>query len=304
MADYDVQKLDGHFSKKYEKRIIMRIEKVLITPNIARTMLENNSQNRNINKIRVKKYANDMKKGLWTENTDLICVNEQGVLKNGQHRLSAVIEADMSFKMNVAYDVPDDLVIDKGKTRSIADSLLMSGMIDSELATNKITAMANSYLSVSEKGKYKTMSDTLKGSFIRDNGELLLKVKELSKTGGNPNGRGVALCTRAPVSAAIFGSLKAGVPEYKLIDFIIIVNTGFANSSSQSAAVVLRNYLISKCGKITGNEAVKAVAFTEMAIRDFVNCIPRKKVYTKIEHPYISHPEFNNILGEAKREVE
>lgn len=105
----------------------MEIEKELITPSIARQMLNLNIENnRPLNPTRVIAYADDMKNGDWvTETGDTIKFNSDGNLIDGQHRLNAVIVSKCSVEMYVARDVPNPavFVVDTGKARTFGNTL-------------------------------------------------------------------------------------------------------------------------------------------------------------------------------------
>jgi len=102
----------------------MQIEKILITPTMAKELLEKNISNRKIKSKVVAKYATDMLNGHWLEDTaELITISKLGVLLNGQHRLLAIIKSNTSHKMHIATGAPDEVfkVIDTGSSRSTKD---------------------------------------------------------------------------------------------------------------------------------------------------------------------------------------
>lgn len=102
----------------------MQIEKILITPAMAKELLEKNISNRRVKPKVVAKYATDMLNGLWLEDTgETISISILGVLLNGQHRLLAIIKSNTSHKMHIATNVPDEVfrVIDTGSTRNTGD---------------------------------------------------------------------------------------------------------------------------------------------------------------------------------------
>lgn len=77
----------------------------IITPAIARMWLDTTLKNRTLRQSRVKQYAADMKAGRWKLNGESIKFDSTGHLLNGQHRLHAVIEADVTVEMLVVYNV-------------------------------------------------------------------------------------------------------------------------------------------------------------------------------------------------------
>lgn len=62
----------------------MIIRVTTITPDMAKDMLKNNTENRTLKSRRVQMYANDMLNGNWKMNGDTIVIGDDGVLKNGQ----------------------------------------------------------------------------------------------------------------------------------------------------------------------------------------------------------------------------
>jgi hypothetical protein len=73
----------------------MRITHRLIGPPEAQEMLSNiHPKQRAIDPRKVAKYADAMKSGAWTgKSTKGICINSRGQLRDGQHRLNAVIKS-------------------------------------------------------------------------------------------------------------------------------------------------------------------------------------------------------------------
>lgn len=97
----------------------------LITPKEAAWILENkNPGNRPLRPNTVAQYAREMKEGHWHSGvTDAIGFTTGGLLVNGQHRLSAVVDAGIAVRFFVARNVPADAFayMDIGARRSISD---------------------------------------------------------------------------------------------------------------------------------------------------------------------------------------
>lgn len=72
----------------------MNIELVEVTPQMAQEWLATNAKNnRDLSKVTVKRYANDMVKGQWMVTGEAIKFDRTGRLIDGQHRLQALIES-------------------------------------------------------------------------------------------------------------------------------------------------------------------------------------------------------------------
>lgn len=86
-----------------------------ITPELAREYLKSNLNNprgkKTLKRSTANRYANDMKSGKWETNGETIVFDEDGILKNGQHRLAAIILAGVPVKIFVVRGVSRDTVI-------------------------------------------------------------------------------------------------------------------------------------------------------------------------------------------------
>jgi hypothetical protein len=108
-----------------------------IGPDKAKELLENNGVNRRLRPHLVDSYAEDMRQGLWNEDTaDLIKISKTGRLLDGQHRLSAIIEADTIMELDVATGLDDKAqrVMDQGSGRTASDVLGMEGYSNTAIA--------------------------------------------------------------------------------------------------------------------------------------------------------------------------
>lgn len=98
---------------------------MVITPDYAKSLLAKNTGNRRIRKSSVSRYASDMKKGEWQLTPQGVIIGKSGVLLDGQHRLHAVIESDVSVPMMVTFGVDAEsalgAMLDVGTKRGAAD---------------------------------------------------------------------------------------------------------------------------------------------------------------------------------------
>ena len=92
-----------------------KVEVVRMTPDMARAILKNNPNNRNVKRDRVSLYASDMEKGRWQLNGESIVIDADGNLKDGQHRLMAVVKSQCTVPMIVVSGVDTDCnIYDRG----------------------------------------------------------------------------------------------------------------------------------------------------------------------------------------------
>jgi len=110
-----------------------------ITPERAEELLAANTANRPLSRSTVRAFAEAMRRGDWLVTHQGIAVDTGGVLVDGQHRLAAVIEADVPVEMTVFSEVEPDTfdVLDTGKRRNAADVLAIEG----EKSTTLLAAM-------------------------------------------------------------------------------------------------------------------------------------------------------------------
>lgn len=98
-----------------------------------------NTSNRPLSRSTVSGFAEAMRRGDWLVTHQGIAFDTNGVLVDGQHRLAAVIEADLPVEMTVFTEVEPDTfdVLDTGKKRNAADVLAIEG----EKSTAMLAAM-------------------------------------------------------------------------------------------------------------------------------------------------------------------
>lgn len=109
----------------------MNVEKKLITPSIAKQLLESNNKNRNVRKQVVDKYAKEMQSGAWKQDTfELIKISSSNIILDGQHRLLAVVKSNTPVYFHIASGLNDDIfdVLDTGANRSASDVFRINGI--------------------------------------------------------------------------------------------------------------------------------------------------------------------------------
>ena len=110
-------------------------EVIEVTPALAQEWLSSNDHGqRTVRKGTIETYASEMAKGNWKLLPEMIIFNEEGKLVNGQHRLHAVIKANVPIRLWIAsapgVQVSDSL--DRGLQRRVSDLL---GWTTSKAAT-------------------------------------------------------------------------------------------------------------------------------------------------------------------------
>lgn len=119
-----------------------------ITPDIAHKMLDATEQqgftNRSIRKAKVEMFQHDMEDGAWQITHQPIAITDTDAVLDGQHRLTAVIAADVDVQMLVmrGADPATFKVLDTGAVRTTGDSLKIAGYTN----VNHLAAIVRGYL--------------------------------------------------------------------------------------------------------------------------------------------------------------
>lgn len=82
----------------------MMVQSIQIGPTQAKALLEKNARNRPLSKRAVSLLADAIRRGEWQPNGATIVVGSDGLLLDGQHRLSAVVEAGIPVPMLMVSD--------------------------------------------------------------------------------------------------------------------------------------------------------------------------------------------------------
>lgn len=155
---------------------------VLITPELARKWLGRNSGNRPLKLGHVARLATAIRNGKWKLTGDAVRFSDTGKLIDGQHRLQAIVEAEMPVQCVVMNGLNDDIfdVIDSGSPRSKADAVFIqyglpvakSGLLSST------ASLAYQYANGSPSFKGKVASDELL-KYIGKNPDLVDAVNHI-----------------------------------------------------------------------------------------------------------------------------
>lgn len=129
-----------------------------VTPELAQKWLGMNLQNRTLRNRAINAMANDMRNGRWEMTGEPIKFSADGVLRDGQHRLHALIQAsagnpEFCIPMVVARGVSAESqhVMDTGLKRTVTDALRLDGTKNAST-----TGTVARYLYLIEKGDYMT----------------------------------------------------------------------------------------------------------------------------------------------------
>lgn len=118
----------------------MEFSKEIVTPKKAASMLgvteKKGFTNRSLSSPYVLKYARDMGAGNWYPDTgETLKITNEGVVVDGQHRLHAIIKADISVPMWVCRGIKKDMAkfVDGGQSRDLKAIMELNGWRDARL---------------------------------------------------------------------------------------------------------------------------------------------------------------------------
>lgn len=252
-----------------------------ISPILAQAYLDKNCINRNPSIKRVNTYARDMENGNWKLNGETIIFDEDGKLINGQHRLMAVIQANVPVDFLVVRGVQRDATLqDRGRNRSAIDAMLMNGF-DRDLANNTTVALVRLHFAFASNKNVKNMqlSDSEIEQFLLEHEYIIRRVFEYT----HKKRRNVDLfniCSGVICLPCIY-AISNGESFEDVFSFIDILKTGVPTSLNQSAAIVCRNDIISNAISTKGGaqDRMRTVLQIEKAIYDFCHHYKRIKTY-------------------------
>lgn len=137
-----------------------------VTPAIARKWLSGNVDNRKLRESRVVWLSRLLIDGEWELTGDAIVFDDQGVLINGQHRLSAVVVADVSARFVVLRGVPasSQEVMDQNLSRSLGDQLHRRGVPNQNVVASALQWLYHMQYS-EETGNVNYADNSLRPSF-------------------------------------------------------------------------------------------------------------------------------------------
>jgi hypothetical protein len=240
----------------------MDIKMETVTPSKAEAWLNVNKNNRKMRDGVAEKYADDMRNGRWTECPEPISFYADGDLADGQHRLWAIVESGCSISFPVARGLPRSagLNINTGLTRSIVDNGRISGA-DTDLS-NELVSVARALAQGHQGSSSAPLSNAARLEMVDEH-------REAAKwaLANGPRGRGLRnAVTLAAIARAWYWEADKG----RLKRFADVVSTGFADGDSESAAIALRNYFLTKKALLSGGLWADTFIKTQNAIHYFM----------------------------------
>lgn len=113
---------------------------MLVTPDMAAAWLARGGLNRTMVQQRVRTYAEAMKAGDWRLTYEAIKLDSQGLVRDGQHRLAAIVLSKQATPMLVVHGVDEDAfdVMDTGRARTVGDVLGIRGFLHERMLSGTV----------------------------------------------------------------------------------------------------------------------------------------------------------------------
>lgn len=243
----------------------MNIVEMVITPAQASVWLAaNNTRNRNISRIVVNAYAEDMKNGRWVEtHQNAIAFYHDGNIADGQHRLMAIAQSGVSVKMMVCYGLTDSAVfgIDNHRKRDVSDQIALEGS-ESWITRDAVSIVRLSIMAGKDREKVRSVGivvDVAKRN--RDRIEFSLNNMVGKKQGIH----------KAAVLFAI-ASAYGYENSDKLSSFCAMLSDGIISSSEAAIIVMLRDKLMSDRFFVSSYKSrIECALMTQRAIKAYCN---------------------------------
>lgn len=147
----------------------MRLSLELIDKTRALELLKTMPTNRNVKKANLNKLISVLENDEWdAENGEVIKINKQGQLIDGQHRLMAIVKTNKAVKMAIMYGCGSNAMktIDTGATRSINDVLKLNNVksyvkVPFVIQSESVIKLGKTIRYTNQETKYKTALSVL-----------------------------------------------------------------------------------------------------------------------------------------------
>lgn len=259
----------------------MKHQIVEITPKMAALWLQKTPDfQRKMRAGVVESYARDMANGDWVVTHQGIAFDKHQQCIDGQHRLAAVLKANVPIKMMVTHDAPANAFnhVDIGYSRTTADVLRSQG--DSWITNDHIAAARF----IESDGSPNFVNVRRTPAEIRS---LVEHHKNALHFVFQNIERKVKCVTVAPVIAAIGAGWYHEKDRVKLAGFIRLMVTGMAaNQADDATAIRFREWLRDGTWNKTGMSRMECYYKTQRVVKAYMRGEQLTKLYTPSEIVY------------------
>lgn len=214
---------------------------VLVNPDLANKWLQFNSHNRPLQKRHFMELAKRMKNKEWCLNGQAIIFSNDGMLMDGQHRLSAVVVSNLSVYFDVRFGIDNNnfSTLDDGKKRTLGDVLALEDVpnYNNIAATINIIATYNYSKNSGHFGLGDRPSNAELLNWYYNHKEII----EYEREGAKMYEQSGRILTKSKFAAYLY--LTSLIDKNKSFDFFTKLSLG-TNLSSDSIIYKLRTKLI------------------------------------------------------------
>lgn len=209
-----------------------------ISPEKAAELLEKNSNNRRISVGVVRAYKNDIVAGNWDESVGTaISIDENGILRDGQHRLAAIVEAGIGIKTWVCRNVSETGMYDNNRPRSNSDQIsILRPDFEAVYNSSRYISVARVIITRGDRNRRKVTPKELIDFTEKHKEDLDAFFLAM------PQGS-VAKISLATVYLSLFLAYKGGVKITDITNFYEILCSGMSTAPEEFPIIAYRNYL-------------------------------------------------------------
>jgi hypothetical protein len=253
----------------------------LVTPSMAEEWLEkNNEGNRNLRKGDVEALRNIIEQRLWEPTHQGIAFYDDDTVADGQHRLTAIVQAGISVWVNVTTGLPRRAIhaIDGGTVRTKLDRLHFSGVKSDSHRVSTCNLLIQQF-KAEEAGRDRWTSnkipsqefETFYSKFLPAI-EWVLSFKRLERS-------------QAPLTAAVAAAWFTQDRD-RLAEFMAVMHSGETSGPRDRAAIRLRDHI--NQGKYGAGSPARNDLFLRCcgALRYFIAGQPLSKLYATVDHAF------------------
>lgn len=218
----------------------MKMIYTCITPEIAANLLENNFENRTLSKGTVQAYAQDILAGNWDEFVGTaISLDENDIIRDGQHRLTAIVQTGVPVKTWVCLNVAKNGIYDNNRKRSNSDQIsIMCPDFDNVYKSSRYIAVARAiiYNTTGDRSSRPVTAKEVIDFTNKHRDDLdgfFLNVPQTT----------VAKISLALVHLSLYMAYMSGVDINDILDFYDILCSGMSTKSEDFPIIAYRNYL-------------------------------------------------------------
>lgn len=262
----------------------MTMTNEFISPEKAKRFLEKNSNNRSLSKTTIEAYSKDIMEGNWDERVgSAISIDENGILRDGQHRLMAIIRAGVGVRMWVCRNVSNNGIYDCNRKRSNAD---------------QVSILRPNMEKVYRNGKYISVARAIIGYNEHKNGRThaVVTPKEVVDFTERHKKQLDGFWLQIPVATvpkvsitvvylALFMAYMSGVEMQKILGFFDVLRTGMSTKQEDFPAIALRNYLKDHVIKHISDDEIGRVQYS---LKKHISgsCMKKTVVPKELIYPY------------------